>query len=77
VSKNLTITVTDRVAHRARKKAAEQNTSVSRWVGCMLENRMRLGDGYWRAYRRWRKIGSIQGIDAARRMTREAHERHR
>jgi hypothetical protein len=39
---------------------------------------MRLSDGYWRAYRRWRKIGGIQGIDTARRMTRQqAHERHR
>jgi hypothetical protein len=78
VSKNLTITVTDQVARWARKKAAEENTSVSRLVGRMLENRMRLSDGYWRAYRRWRKIGRIQGIEAARRMTRQqAHERRR
>jgi hypothetical protein len=34
---NLTITVTDQVARWARKKAAEENTSVSRLVGRMLE----------------------------------------
>ena len=76
VLKNMTITVTDQVAHWARKKAAEENTSVSRLVGRMLENEMRLSDDYWRAYRRWRKIGSIQGIDAAGRMSRDqAHAR--
>ena len=76
VLKNMTITVTDQVAHWARKKAAEENTSVSRLVGRMLENQMRLSDDYWRAYRRWRKIGSIQGIDAAGRMSRDqAHAR--
>jgi hypothetical protein len=78
VSKNLTITVTDQLAHWARKKAAEQNRSVSQWVGRILENKMRLSDGYWRAYRRWQKIGGIKGIDAARRLTRQqAHERRR
>jgi hypothetical protein len=76
VLKNMTITVTDQVAHWARKKAAEENTSVSRLVGRMLENQMRLSDDYWRAYKRWRKIGSIQGIDAAGRMSRDqAHAR--
>ena len=76
VLKNMTITVTDQVAHWARKKAAEENTSVSRLVGRMLENQMRLSDDYWRAYKQWRKIGSIQGIDAAGRMSRDqAHAR--
>jgi hypothetical protein len=76
VLKNMTITVTEQVAHWARKKAAEENTSVSRLVGRMLENEMRLSDDYWRAYKRWRKIGSIRGIDAAGRMSRDqAHAR--
>ena len=76
VLKNMTITVTDQVAHWARKKAAEENTSVSQLVGRMLENQMRLSDDYWRAYKQWRKIGSIQGIDAAGRMSRDqAHAR--
>ena len=76
VLKNMTITVTEEVALWARKKAAEEDTSVSQLVGRMLENQMQASDDYWRAYRRWKKIGTIKGIDAARRMTRDqAHER--
>jgi len=76
VLRNITITVSEEVAHWARRKAADENTSVSRLVGHMLENQMRLSDGYWRAYARWKRIGSIKGIDAAGRLSREeAHER--
>jgi hypothetical protein len=76
VLKNITITVNDEVARWARKKAAEENTSVSRLVGAMLENQMRMTDEYRRAYARWKKIGSIPGIDAAGRLSREeAHAR--
>ncbi|MEK7403510.1 MAG: hypothetical protein AAB225_00235 [Acidobacteriota bacterium] len=64
------------MARWSRRKAAEENTSVSRLVGRMLENQMRVSDEYWRAYRRWKKIGGIKGIDAAGRLTREeAHAR--
>lgn len=72
----MTITVTEEVARWARKKAAEENTSVSRLVGRMLENQMRLSDEYWQAYERWKKIGAIEGVEAARRLPRDqAHER--
>ena len=71
----MTITVSEEVARWARKKAAEENTSVSRLVGRVLEDQMRRSDGYWRAYRRVKKI-RIPGIDAANRLTREeAHAR--
>lgn len=74
--KNVTITLSEEVARWARKKAAGENTSVSRLVGRMLENQMRVSDEYWRAYRRWKKTGSLEGIDAAGRLSREeAHER--
>lgn len=74
--KNVTITVSEEVARWARRKAAEENTSVSKLVGRMVESQMRLGDEYWRAYERWKKIGGIKGIDAAGRLSREeAHER--
>ncbi len=74
--KNVTITLSEEVARWARKKAAEENTSVSKLVGRILENQMRLGDEYWRAYERWKQIGAIKGIDAARRFSRdEAHGR--
>jgi hypothetical protein len=76
VQKNLTITVSQEAARWARLKAAEENTSVSRLVGRMIENQMRLGDEYWRAYERWKKIGGIKGIDARKRMSRDdAHAR--
>jgi hypothetical protein len=78
VLKNVTITLTEETALWARKKAAEQNTSVSKLVGEMLENQMKQSDEYWRAYERWRAVGSIPGIDAANRPSRdELHERQR
>ena len=74
--KNITITVSEDAAKWARKKAAEENTSVSKLVGRMLENQMRVSDEYWSAYERWKKIGNIKGINAANRLSREqAHGR--
>jgi hypothetical protein len=76
VLKSIKITVSEEVARWARRKATEQNTSVSKLVGAMLESQMRTGDEYWRAYDRWKKIGSIKRINAAGRLSREqAHER--
>ena len=75
--KNVTITVSEEAAAWARKKAAEENTSVSKLVGRMLESQMRMGDEYKRAYRRWKKIQNLP-VDAANRLIRdEAHERRR
>lgn len=75
--KNVTITVTEEAASWARKKAAEENTSVSKLVGRMLENQMRMGDEYKRAHRRWKKIRPLP-LDATQRLSRdEAHERRR
>ena len=76
--KKMTITVSEDAARWARKKAAEQNTSVSKLMGEMLENQMRMTDDYWRAYRQVKRIRSIPGMDAAHRLSREeAHERRR
>lgn len=75
VLKNMTITVREDVARWARKKAAEDNTSVSKLVGQMLERQMRMTDEYWAAYERWKKI-RIPGIASGRLLTREeTHER--
>ena len=68
--KNVTITITEEVALWARTKAAEENTSVSRLVGKMLETQMRQSDDYADAYRRWKELPDFQ-IDAANRLTRE------
>ncbi len=75
--KNVTITVSEEAAAWARKKAAEENTSVSKLVGRLLESQMKMGDEYKRAHRRWKKIHSLP-VDAANRFSRdEAHERRR
>lgn len=74
--KNVTITVSEEAARWARKKAAEEGTSVSRLVGAMLENQMRLTDEYWNAYEKWKQLEPIPGLDAANRPSRdEAHAR--
>ena len=76
--KNVTITLDPEVAHWARKKAAEENTSVSKLVSRLLEKEMRASDAYWRAYEKWKSLPRDLGvpIDASKRMTRdEVHER--
>jgi hypothetical protein len=78
VLKNVTITLDPEVAHWARKKAADENTSVSKLVSRLLEKEMRASDAYWRAYEEWKSLPDDLGvpIDASKRFTRdEAHER--
>ncbi len=75
VLKNITITLPEEVAHWARKKAAEENTSVARLVGKMLEAQMRQTDDYQDAYRLWQSLKPMD-IDAEHRLSREdAHAR--
>ena len=77
VLKNITITVDEEVARWARRKAADENTSLSRLVGQMLRDKMHLSDEYWRAYEQWKTLPLLD-VDAAHRLSREdAHERHR
>ena len=71
MQKNITIKISADAALWARRKAAEENTSVSRLVGEMLEREMRLTDAYWAAYERFKTIGPSAQVSAARRMTRE------
>ena len=75
--KNVTITVEEDALRWARKQAAEKNTSVSKLVGRMLEDKMRQTDEYWVAYEKMKRIEPIPGL-AANRLTREeANERRR
>jgi hypothetical protein len=75
VLKNITITVSEEAARWARRKAAEENTSVSKLVGRMLEDQMRQTGAYRKAYDDWKKIKPIPGL-ASNRLTREqANER--
>lgn len=46
VMKNVTITLDEKVARWARIRAAEQNTSVSRLVGELLQEKMRQEEDY-------------------------------
>jgi hypothetical protein len=80
VLKNVTITLDPEVAHWARKKAADENTSVSKLVSRLLEKEMHASDAYWRAYEKWkslpRDLGAPAPVDASKSMTREeVHER--
>ncbi|HEY6345211.1 MAG TPA: hypothetical protein VIY49_27265 [Bryobacteraceae bacterium] len=74
--KNITIKLADETALWARRKAAEENTSVSRLVSDMLEREMRLSDEYWRAFERWKSRTPTAARGVAERMSREdIHER--
>lgn len=74
--RNITIKLSDETAFWARRKAADENTSVSRIVSEMLEREMRLSDEYWRAFDRWKSHHPVAARPAAERLTRaEVHER--
>ena len=62
--KNVTITVEEDALRWARRKAAEENTSVSKLVGRLLEDKMRQADEYSAAYEKWKRIKpvSIPGL---------------
>lgn len=54
--RNITITVDDETAQRAREYAAAHNTSLSRLVAELLTEKLRLDDAYEQAYRHWRSL---------------------
>jgi len=75
-TRNVTIRISDEAVLWARRKAAEENTSVSRLVGDMLERQMRLSDDYWRAFEHWKSKRTMAVGSAAERLSREdVHER--
>jgi hypothetical protein len=51
--KNVTITLDETTAAWARKQAAEQNVSLSRFIGELLQKNMRQAREYERAMRRF------------------------
>jgi hypothetical protein len=76
VPRNITIKISEQAAMWARRKAAEENTSVSRLVGDMLERQMRLTDEYWRAFEDWKSKRPLASAGAVERLSREeTHER--
>ena len=52
--KNVTITLDEGTAAKARVQAAERKMSLSRYVGEVLRKELRHGDAYEAAYRAWR-----------------------
>lgn len=74
--RNITITVPEDLARWARRQAAEKDVSVSKLVSRMLEEERRRTDGYWQAYREWKRITRpVKGFAASKRLSRDAaHE---
>jgi hypothetical protein len=60
----MTITVSEETARWARRKAAEENTSISRLVGAMLERQRLLTDEYRQAYADWKRLRPQRGAAA-------------
>jgi len=56
--KNVTVTLEERVARWARMRAAELNTSVSRYLSALLEDAMRGERGYDAARRGYLAAGA-------------------
>jgi hypothetical protein len=52
--KNVTVTLDEDTAARARVQAAERNMSLSRYIGEVLRKELRHADEYETAYRAWR-----------------------
>ena len=68
--KNVTVTLEEEALRWARRQAAEENTSVSKLLGRLIEGEMQRGGEYWAAYERLKRIKPIPGL-AANRLTRE------
>ena len=51
--KNVTITLPEELAQKAKVFAAEHNTSVSRYVGRLLSERLEQEQGYRDAMEQW------------------------
>lgn len=52
--KNVTVTLDDETLRIARIRAAERDTSLSRFIGEVLRRELRHEDAYEAAYRAWR-----------------------
>lgn len=58
--KNVTITLDEQTATWVRVEAAKRNTSVSRLVGEMLQQKMKQEDAYEAAHRRWKAAKPVR-----------------
>ena len=74
MARNVTIKISDEAILWARRKAVEENTSLSRLIGEMLERQMRLSDEYWRAFDHWKSNRPRAAVGAAERLGRRPVE---
>jgi plasmid stability protein len=75
--KNVTITLDDETAARARVQAAQRNMSLSRYIGEVLRKDLRHEDEYEAAYRAWRarKLFPLKGPAQRYPKREELHDR--
>ena len=75
--RNVTVTLEEDVARWARLEAARRDTSVSRFLGEMLKQRMRESDEYEKAMRRFLGRKPFLKTDGKYLTRDEVHERVR
>lgn len=75
--RNVTITLEEDVARWARLEAARRDTSVSRFLGEMLKQRMRESDEYEKAMRRFLARKPFLKTDGKYLTRDEVHDRAR
>lgn len=75
--RNITVTLREDVAHWARMEAARKETSVSRLLGSLLEERMLQEQSYKSAMRRALARKSFAKSDGQYLSREEAHDRAR
>ncbi len=75
--KNVTITLDEETAARARVEAAERKMSLSRYIGEVLRRELRHDDEYEAAYRAWRarKLFPLKGAPQPYPKREEIHDR--
>lgn len=74
--KRVTITLSEHMALWARRRAAEESISVSKLVGRIIEDQMRLSNEYELGLAEWRRLKPVAGASDCARMTRqETHDR--
>jgi hypothetical protein len=75
--RNVTVTLEEHIARWARLEAARKETSVSRFLGEVLADRMREQDHYGRAMRRALKRRPFLKSDGRYPSREEVHDRDR
>lgn len=76
MQRNLTIRIDEELFRWARIEAAKKNASLSRFVGEMLQEKMRRDERHWASYEQWKANLQLAPVSAANRASREAtHDR--